>query len=213
MPNLLPPLLAAVAILSQGTPAAAAVEESAIIHEMNRARADPVAYAGELEPLRKSFHGRIVREPGRSVDRITSEGVSALNDAIAWLRRQRPRGPLYANVRLAAAARDHARSQGPTGVCGHGGRDGSSPLQRIERRGLSPYAIGEVIAYGPDTAREVVRELIIDDGVADRSHRDAIFEAEFTRAGAACGPHAAYGAMCVVDFADDSDSSQTASIY
>ncbi|MET0270745.1 MAG: CAP domain-containing protein [Sphingomonas sp.] len=213
MPKLLPPLLAVTAIFWQPTPAMAAPDESAIIHEMNRARADPVGYARELEPLRRSFHGRIVREPGRPVDRITNEGVSALDEAIAWLRRQRPRGPLDTNNRLALAARDHTRSQGPTGVLGHGGHDGSSPLQRIERRGLSPYMVGEVIAYGPETAREVVRELIIDDGVADRGHRDAIFEAEFTRAGAACGPHAAYGAMCVVEFADDSDSAQTASIY
>lgn len=205
-------LLVPFAILAQAAPAATP-EAGAIIHEMNRVRANPAAYARELETLRQHFRGRLLREPGQTSDRITNEGVSALDDAVAWLRRQRPVGPLNTNGRLALAAGDHARMQGPRGNCGHGGPDGSSPLDRVARRGLSPDIVGEVIAYGPDTARDVVRELIIDDGVADRGHRIAIFDQEYTRAGAACGPHAAYGAMCVVDFADGSDSSRIASIY
>lgn len=205
--------LIAVVMLSPLSPAMAAPDASAIIREMNRARADPASYARELEGMRANFRGRIHHEPGRPVDRITNEGVYAVNDAIAWLRRQRPVGPLDANSRLALAAGDHARAQGPRGECGHDGRDGSGPMERIERRGLSPASVGEVIAYGPDTARDVVRELIIDDGVADRGHRFAIFDDAYTRAGAACGPHAGYGAMCVVDLADDSDSFRTAAAY
>ena len=61
--------------------------------------------------------------------------------------------------------------------------------------------IAEVISYGQEDAAAVVRQLIIDDGVADRSHRHDIFSPTLTAAGAGCGPHRMYGTMCVIDLA------------
>ena len=83
------------------------------------------------------------------------------------------------------------------------GRDGSSPAERIRRRGGGLYgASGEVIAYGPEDAASFVRELIIDDGVPDRGHRTLLFSPRFRFAGAACGRHPGWRYMCVVDFSD-----------
>ena len=62
--------------------------------------------------------------------------------------------------------------------------------------------IGEVINYGPETARMTVIMLVIDDGVPDRGHRKNLFNPDFRTAGAAIGPHKGYGAMTVVDMAD-----------
>lgn len=177
-----------------------------VIDEMNRARAAPQAYARELEQFRSRFYGRIVREPGEPYDRITVEGVRAVDEAIAALRRQRPLPPLERAAALALAAADHVHNQGASGLQGHVERDGTTPLDRVLRRGANPYEMGEVIAYGPRTASAVVRELIIDDGVMDRGHRAAIFNPAYTRAGASCGMHRAYGVMCVVDFAGAKDA-------
>ncbi len=49
--------------------------------------------------------------------------------------------------------------------------------------------------------RRIVVTLIVDQGVAGRTHRRNIFRPEYKVAGAAVGPHARYGAMCVIDFA------------
>jgi hypothetical protein len=67
--------------------------------------------------------------------------------------------------------------------------------------------MAENIAYGPPSARDVVRELIIDQGVASRGHRRNIFNATVDTAGVKCGAHKVYGAMCVIDFARDPQKS------
>ncbi len=60
--------------------------------------------------------------------------------------------------------------------------------------------MAEDISYGYSTPSEVVRQLIVDSGVPGRGHRDNIFNPVLRSAGVACGPHPAYGAVCVVDF-------------
>ena len=54
--------------------------------------------------------------------------------------------------------------------------------------------------------RDVIRQLIIDDGVADRGHRIVMFADHLRYAGVACGPHPEFGTMCVIDMADTPDA-------
>ena len=196
-------LLAAPALIAGDNPPDPA---PSIISELNRVRSDPRGYADELMRFRPRYVGRIVRDPGETVDRLTFEGASALDDAVAFLRRQPREAALATFSPLALAAADHVRKQGPSGVSGHVEADGATPLDRIARRGMRPYVVGEVISYGPRDAAAVVRELIIDDGVRDRGHRFAIFNTDFARAGAACGAHRRYGIMCVVNFASATEA-------
>ena len=66
-------------------------------------------------------------------------------------------------------------------------------------------ATGEAIAYGPHRAEDVVLQLIIDDGVPDRGHRQAVFSARYRYAGVACGPHPRYRTLCVVELSSTPD--------
>ena len=171
------------------TPAAAGSLDRQVLDEINYARAHPAAYARDLLQSRgeDGQYGR--RDPG------------PLEEAVDFLERQRPLPPLAANPDLEMAAADLVAAQGPRGLTGHAGGGGSSPGERIRRRGVSRSLSAEAISYGYGTAAGVVRQLIIDDGVSNRGHRLVIFDPNLQVAGAGCGMHAVYRYMCVIDFA------------
>lgn len=172
-----------------------------VLSEINLARTNPREYAGHLRKLRGQFEGNSYRLPGTSTFVMTSEGVAAVDEAIRFLSRQRPLPPLSWSAGLAAAADDLVAEQSETGTVGHFGRASGGMRERIERHGKWQGEIGENIGYGPDEARLMVMQLIIDDGVPGRGHRKNFFNHAFGTAGVACGPHSLFGFMCAIDFA------------
>ena len=183
---------------------AAAQEEPALDREVltgiNQARTDPAAPARELQACRQLYRGRVVHDPQEFGDRLTAEGVSAVDEAIAFLKRQRPLPPLIPFAPLAEAAADQVRDQGPRGLVGHLSANGATPADRVRRHGPMRGVVAETISYGEVSAQGVVRAFVIDDGVRNRGHRADLFDPGLHYAGVACGAHRVYRAMCVVDF-------------
>jgi uncharacterized protein YkwD len=173
---------------------------SGVVAEISALRENPAGYARHLELLLPRFDGRLLQRPGRPPLQ-TREGAAAVREAIEVLRRTPPMSSLSWSPGMAAAALDHVRDQGPWGGLEHDGRDGSSPGRRISRYGRWRGSVAESIAFGENPARDVVLQLVIDDDVADRGHRATLLDPKFAAAGAACGPHARYRQMCVVEFA------------
>ena len=171
-----------------------------VAEETNRLRRDPSSYAPYLEAMLPRFDGFVLERPGRPFLR-TEEGEPAVVEAIAALRAARPAPPLQWSAGLARAASDHVRDQGPIGGTEHSGTDGSDPARRMERYGQWRGAVAENIAYGENPARDVVLQLVIDDGVPGRGHREALLESDWGISGVACGRHRDYGQICVMDYA------------
>jgi uncharacterized protein YkwD len=142
----------------------------------------------------------MLRQPGRTPIR-TQEGVRAVDEAIATIKNLPPMRPLTWSRALANAARDHVRDIGSRGTLSHEGSDGSSPRDRISRYLPRVRNLGETISFGPNDARSVIMELLIDDGVRGRGHRKILLDASYRLAGAACGPHKRYRTVCVIDLA------------
>ena len=174
--------------------------ESGVVAELNLARTAPKGYVSFLRGYRALIHNGVYERPGEIGVRL-QEGTRAVDEAIAFLERQKPFGPLAASRGLSAAAKAHAVDQGRSGATGHSGADGSSPFDRMNRFGKWLETAGENISYGSGDARGIVVQLIVDDGVASRGHRANIFGPAFKVVGIGVGPHPGYGTICVQDFA------------
>lgn len=181
--------------------------EREIVAEHNRARSDPSGYAAHLGELKRYFDGKLLKRPGE-IAVITDEGVLAVNEAIRVLERTQPVERVKVSRGLSRAARDHVNDQGPRGRLGHSGSDGSEPWDRAGRYGDWRQVVAENITYGTDTGRKVVLQLIIDDGVRDRGHRDNVFNPVYRVIGVACGEHAKFRIMCTIVYAGGFDENQ-----
>lgn len=196
-------LVFAIAFAALATGAAQALSplETGLLRTLNRLRDNPAGYIPVLRQERQYYQGKIVEVPGQP-DLITQEGVRPLDEAIRALQAIRsPRGRLTLSVGLSRAAAEHVRDMGRIGLLGHDGSDGSHFAVRLDRYGTWSGEIGEAIGYGPNNARDMITDLLIDDGVPDRGHRKNLLDPTWHYVGIACGPHARYGTMCVIDFA------------
>ena len=174
--------------------------EIEIVAELNLARTRPDVYMGILNDYRASIKGNRLEVPGETTI-LLEEGTKAVDEAIAFLKKQRALSPLVLSRGLSLAARDHALDQGKTGQTGHTGSDRSTMGTRIERYGQWQKTAGENIAYGGQTVRDFMIQLIVDDGVPSRGHRTNIFNPEFLVVGIAVGTHPVFRTICVQNFA------------
>jgi uncharacterized protein YkwD len=176
--------------------------EAEVVDEFNRFRASPAHYAALIEATLPQYQG-VLRVMPDGVRIMTAEGPSAVVEAARELRRL---GPLPLSTRspeLDAAARDHARDQARTGATGHDGSDGSTAGARVSRYGEWSVTLGENIAYGRHTGREVLMALLVDDGVRGRGHRTILAVTLLRRLGVGCDAHPTYGTVCVLDHAGE----------
>jgi len=186
-----------------------------LLIEVNLARTEPKAYAEHIKPLLKCFDGTLLKRKGFIPIR-THEGKKAVAEAISFLEAAEPAPPIKrVSAGMSAAAADHAADLSTSGSASHSGADGSTPFDRLSRYGRWSGSAAENIALGaPEEAAEEVRmrvmQLIIDDGVPGRGHRENLFNASFTVLGVAGDKHV-YGRSLVITLAgsyvDSSESS------
>jgi uncharacterized protein YkwD len=155
--------------------------------ELNLARTAPQQYAQILASRMEGCQG--------------VEGEAAVREAIRFLEKARPLSPLVLSDGISSGALTHVLDIGPAGGRGHVGSGGTMPWDRMARFGQWSGRAGENIYYGQRDARGIVIALIVDDGERSRGHRKNIFSPDFHYTGIACGPHASFGRVCVIDFA------------
>eukprot|EP01101_Sappina_pedata_P004569 TRINITY_DN1969_c0_g1_i1.p2 TRINITY_DN1969_c0_g1~~TRINITY_DN1969_c0_g1_i1.p2 ORF type:complete len:191 (-),score=47.00 TRINITY_DN1969_c0_g1_i1:333-905(-) len=175
--------------------------EGQVLSALNQARSRPREFMAQLEKRRKNYNGRSYQEPGGVVF-TTQEGLRAFDEAINFLRSQKPLPEFELSAGMTYAARDHVADMYSSHGRGHTGSDGSSSSKRIDRYATGWNACGENIGYGETEGFGFVAELIIDDGVGNRGHRVNIFNPAYKIIGLACGLHKKERSSCVITFAD-----------
>ena len=176
--------------------------EKDVIVELNKCRTNPARYADEvLVPYLERMGDDGIYVDSQGLNIMTQEGRSAVQEAIDALKSQKPLPMLLPNQDLSLAAADHCADQGPKGLTGHDSSDGSSMADRVRRRNSGLSYIGENISYGENKGFDIIRQLIVDDGVPSRGHRENTFR-DYYYVGVAFGTHKKYRYMCVLDFSD-----------
>jgi hypothetical protein len=181
--------------------------EADILAALVEARARPDLVAERVKRRLGWLKGKEMRRPGRDVPLMTKEGRKAVDDALSFLEAQPPLPGFSAEAveGLALAAADHVADIGAVGEAAHSGSDGSSSSQRQARYGSWKGKCGECLWYGKAgdwlTGRDMIEDLIVDDGVASRGHRLCIYDEAYTCAGVSVGKHAVYSNMAAIEFA------------
>lgn len=120
---------------------------------------------------------------------------------IATLKRSPSSRPLQPHPTVTRASRYHALDMGTTGRTGHISTNGDSGIQRVSKvmnRSIAAWA--ENCSYGYDNPKEIIIQLLVDEGIPSLGHRENILEPRYTHAGVAFEPHKAYRNNSVVDF-------------
>lgn len=110
--------------------------------------------------------------------------------------------PLAPNEKLHQSPSHHANDMGKNGKIGHVSSDGNDLQTRIKRYHQGHTVLAETCNYGNDDALTIVIQLLIDDNIPDKKHRNIMLGKDFLHMGVSIKVHKAYGANCVMDFSD-----------
>jgi uncharacterized protein YkwD len=142
-----------------------------MVQELNLARRNPKSYIPIVQSYGETYPTADVRE------------------AINYLNTVQPcTNTLSLNNGLTMIAQNWVRTQGPSGTTGHG------PFEnRVQT--FNYQSIGENLAYGLTSPRDIIAAWIIDTNVPDRGHRHALFDCIYDETGIAYGTHTRYRNM------------------
>jgi len=157
--------------------------EMSILNEINLARKNPKAYFDNyITPMKSSFSSSYYESCKNDMSGTSDLGSYSFKEGLYKI------------------AKDHVNTQGTTTATGHNRTDGRTWNTVIAAAGTYSNA-GENISYGVNTARGIVIQLLVDDGISTLGHRKNMLSTTFDSAGVAFGEHKGYRCMCVIDFA------------
>jgi hypothetical protein len=158
--------------------------EPEILSEINRVRTSPQDYAQWLEQQRQYYDGIWLRLPGEKPVR-TNRGRDALEEAIAFLKQQKPLPPLEKSSQTIAAA--------------------TSELENFAHSNNIQY-----FSYGKKTASGIVMDLVVDELFPDRRRRQSLLSPKAEDTGVACKPDPRYAKVCAIAYSDSPNNTDVA---
>lgn len=142
----------------------------------------------------------LVRGDGRSTLR-TNEGVVAVIDAIEFLKKQKPVKPIRWSNLMAEASKAHTLDIGPLGLITHQStQDGVDTKARLRKFGKIINCYGESMSFNCINAKEVMMQLLVDDGSKSRGQRLSIFNDNFNIMSCFTGPHLDFESMTTINY-------------
>ena len=170
-----------------------------IFFEINKVRNDPKSYIPILEAQKELFKNDILYRDNQ-LPIQTYEGVAAFDEAIKFLEEQNAVTNLKLDEHPTKAATDLVNDIGPKGLISHEDSNGNFVSERIEKYTEWDKSCFECIDLGGRTAQEVLVNMLVDDGVRQREHRNNLFSTNYAFVGVGSGYHKEYGLFSVIVF-------------
>ena len=174
--------------------------EKELFYLHNELRENPQSFIPKLKECFKHFRKKIFHPPGEDPIQ-TYEGIDAIDDAIQFLKTQKPVEPLEYNDGIAQACKDHVLDIGTKGLTTHEGSDDLNISDRIEKYVEWDGVTAESIDFGFKIPENIILNLLIDDGVKNRYQRYNLLNDKFKYIGIGAGPHIKYGSCIVIGYA------------
>lgn len=173
-----------------------------VIAEINRIRTNPKAYIPILEKYLENFDDNILTLPDKNERVETQEGPKAYKEAIQFLKMQKPVNQIEFDEEASKVAEEYAIVLSKLKA-----EDKVDDDERIDERVQKyldyDFAISECIDFGGSTGVEVVVNLLVDDGVMLRMHRENLFSEKFLYFGVGVVSHPDYDFCTVIDYFGD----------
>ena len=170
-----------------------------VIIETNRIRRNPKWYIPLLEKYLENFDGNVLTIPDKEECIETQEGPSAYKEAIEFLKNQKPVAELEYDEEISNISLDYAKT-----INNNGELESDNAIENRLAKYLDwEYAVSESIDYGGTTGKEIIVNLLVDDGVKLRTHRENIFNKNFLYFGVAVVPNDEYDYCTVIDYFGD----------
>ena len=172
-----------------------------VIAESNRIRTNPKAYIPILEGYLKNFDGNLLTLPDKHEILETEEGPRAYKEAIEFLKNQKPINVIEYDEEASKVALEYSKflSNSKEGQV----EDENQIEQRVEKYLDYDYSISENIDFGGNTGVEVIVNLLVDDGVKNRTHRENLFSDKYEYYGVGVFEHPDYDFCTVIDYFGD----------
>merc|ERR1719463_893199 len=162
--------------------------------------------------LRSCYEGNILTYPESGIQLETVEGKEALEDCLQDLMNASPLPVLMHSQAIGRACQKHLADLQDNDFCSHIGTDGSTPEERLQKYGEHREQCGENIVFGMKHPKEIIYQMLIDDGVPERGHRANLLNMDFHFVGGAFGRHASAETAAVVVFVDAFKAKQVSAL-
>lgn len=183
-----------------------------LVKEINFLRKNPSGYAEKILSYKNYFKGNVLKIPGEKIEIVTEEGFAAYEEAIQFLKSNKPSEALIPSKALGRIAKDYIEElrKNPDK---EDEIDMNSIIQKYGNfTGVFLYSVD----YGSDTPELVVINFLVCDGDKSRSNRNSILNPELKKVGVASGKHDIYKyetfIVCCTDFQNTFDKNDSVNL-
>ena len=143
--------------------------EQQMVNEINLVRSNPAGYVTYVEQYIRDI------KSGKAF----GSSATAAYELIDELKKTAPLSVLQPTECLYQTAKKHGEEAIRKGSSDHQGIDGSWPWDRVKRGCAQMQDGNENLVGGPESVREAVMLLLVDDGISNRGHRRTLLNKDW----------------------------------